>query len=69
MDCRSGAVLAVTLHGADEGDTATVLETLAQAGENVAKLIATVEPSSKPKAHLKGIEEVVGDKGYHSGET
>jgi transposase len=68
VDFQSGAVLAVTLQGADQGDTATVRETLAQAGENVAELIATEEPSSKPKAHLKGIEEVVGDKGYHSGE-
>lgn len=69
VDFSSGAVLAVTLQGADQGDTTTVLETLAQAGENVAELIATEEPSSKPKAHLQGIEEVVGDKGYHSGET
>jgi len=42
--------------------TTTVVETLAQAGENVAELIRTEEPSSKPKANLKGIEEVVGDK-------
>jgi transposase len=69
VDFSSGAVLAVTLQGADQGDTTTVLETLVQAGENVAELIATEEPSAKPKAHLKGIEEVVGDKGYHSGET
>jgi transposase len=68
LDFQTGAVLAVTLQGADQGDTTTVRETLAQAGENVADLIATEEPSSKPKAHLKGIEEVVGDKGYHSGE-
>jgi len=68
VDFQSGAVLAVTLQGADQGDTTTVRETLSQAGENVADLIATEEPSSKPKAHLKGIEEVVGDKGYHSGE-
>ena len=68
VDFQTGAVLAVTLQGADQGDTTTVRETLSQAGENVADLIATEEPSSKPKAHLKGIEEVVGDKGYHSGE-
>jgi transposase len=69
VDFESGAVLAVTLQGADQGDTTTVVETLAQAGENVAELIRAEEPSSKPKANLKGIEEVVGDKGYHSGET
>jgi transposase len=69
VDFETGAVLAVTLQGADQGDTTTVVETLAQAGENVAELIRTEEPSPKPKANLKGIEEVVGDKGYHSGET
>jgi transposase len=68
VDLASGAVLAVTLQGADQGDTTTVVETLAQAGENVAELIRTEEPSAKPKAHRKGIEEAVGDKGYHSGE-
>jgi len=69
VDLKTEAVLAVTLQEADQGDTTTVAETLAQAGENVAELIGTEEPSPKPKAHLKGIEEVVGDKGYHSGET
>ena len=44
-----------------------MVETLAQAGENVAELIGTEEPSQKPQVHLKGIEEVVADKGYHSG--
>src|SRR5215471_13061835 len=67
VDLQTGAVLAVTLQEADLGDTTTVVETLAQAGENVAELIRTEEPSPKPKAHLKGIEEVVGDKGYHRG--
>lgn len=67
VDLKSGAVLAVTLQGADSGDTRTVVETLAQAGENVAELIGTEEPSQKPQVHLKGIEEVVTDKGYHSG--
>lgn len=67
VDLQSGAVLAVTLQEADAGDTTTVRETLGQAGENVADLIGSEEPSSKPKVHLKGIEEVVADKGYHSG--
>jgi transposase len=67
VDLKSGAVLAVTLQEADTGDTTRVVETLRQAGENVAELIGTEEPSAKPKVHLmKGIEEVVGE-GYHSG--
>jgi transposase len=68
VDLKTGAVLAVTLQEADQGDTTTVLETLPRAGENGAELIGTEEPNQKPKMHLQGIEEVVTDKGYHSGE-
>jgi len=67
VDLKTGAVLAVTLQEADQGDTATVMETLIQAGENVAELIGTEAPDQKPQVHLTGIEEVVADKGYHSG--
>jgi transposase len=67
VDLESGAVLAVTLQEADHGDTTTVVETLAQAGENAAEMIETEEGNEKPKMHLPGIEEVVTDKGYHSG--
>jgi transposase len=67
VDMQTGAVLAVTLQEADQGDTTTVVETLVQAGENVAELIGTEAPDQKSKVHLKGIEEVVTDKGYHSG--
>jgi len=67
VDLKTGAVLAVTLQEADQGDTTTVLETLVQAGEHVAELIGTEGPDQKPQMHLKGIEEVVTDKGYHSG--
>jgi len=66
VDMKTGAVLAVTLQEADQGDTTTVRETLVQAGENVAELIGTETPGHEPKVHLKGIEEVVADKGYHS---
>ena len=44
VDFETGAVLEVTLRGADQGDTTTVVETLAQAGENTAELIRTEEP-------------------------
>jgi len=67
VDLQTGAVLAVTLQEADQGDTTTVVETLVQAGEHVAELIGTEAPDQKPQVHLKGIEEVVTDKGYHSG--
>jgi len=64
---KTGAILAVTLQEADQGDTTTVLETLVQAGENVAELIGTEAPYQKPQVHLTGVKEVVADKGYHSG--
>ena len=67
VDMETGAVLAVTLQPADQGDTTTIVETLAQAGENVADLIAREAAEPEPGVNLAGIEEVVGDKGYHSG--
>src|ERR1700740_1573035 len=68
VDLKTGAVLAVTLQEANQGDTTTVIETLGQAGENGAELIGTETTNQKPKMHRQGIEEVVTDKGYHSGE-
>src|SRR5271169_292650 len=67
VDLETGAVLAVTLQPADQGDTTTIVETLAEAGENVADLIAREAAEAEPGVNLEGIEEVVGDKGYHSG--
>jgi transposase len=70
VDMDTGAVVAVTLQEADLGDTTTVKETLAEAGATVAELIereADSRPAKKPQVNLGGIEEVVADKGYHSG--
>jgi transposase len=70
VDMDTGAVVAVTLQEAHLGDTTTVNETLAEAGAAVAELIereAEVAPQEKPQVNLGGIEEVVADKGYHSG--
>src|SRR5450631_2860270 len=69
VDLSSGAMLAVTLQGADQGDTTTIHQTLAEAGEAVAELIgheAAMAPSEEPKVNLGGIKEAVTDKGYHS---
>ena len=55
VDLADGAVLAVTVQPADRGDTSSYCETL-DAAQHEAK-----------KAHPDGIEEVVMDKGYHSG--
>src|ERR1700733_14289426 len=57
VDLSSGALLAVTLEPASEGDTTTVHKTLAHA-QAAARTI-----------HPLGVEELVADKGYHSGEV
>ena len=72
VDMESGAVIAVTLQAANQGDTTTIHETLAKAGEAVAELIereAEKAPEAKPQVHVNGITEMVADKGYHSGQT
>jgi hypothetical protein len=70
MDLDTGAIVAVTLQAADQGDTSTLDETLCEAGEQVAEQIrreVELRPQDKPKVHLQGIEELVTDKGYHRG--
>ena len=70
VDMDSGAVVAVTLQAADLGDTTTVHATLAEAGIAVAELVereAELHPEEEPKVNVDGIEELVADKGYHSG--
>jgi transposase len=67
VDLQTGAVLAVTLQPADQGDTTTIVETLAAAGVNVADLSAREVAKPEPKVNPAGIQEVVADKGYHSG--
>jgi len=70
VDLDSGAIMAVTLQEADKGDTATMDETLIEAGSAVAELAvreAELHPQAKPKVNVTGVEEIVADKGYHSG--
>jgi transposase len=70
VDPETGAVVAVTLQEADKGDTTTLDETLSEAGMAVAEQIgreAELHPNREPKVNVDGIEEVVADKGYHSG--
>src|ERR1039457_5774355 len=70
VDLDTGAVLAVTLQGADQGDTTTLDETLCAAGMAVAEQIgreAELRPHEEPLVNMAGIEEAVTDKGYHSG--
>jgi transposase len=70
VDLDTGAVVAVTLQAADQGDTTTLDETLCEAGLAVAELVrreAELQPDAKPRVNVAGIEEVIADKGYHSG--
>jgi transposase len=70
VDLDTGAVVAVTLQAADLGDTTTIEETLADAGLAVAELVereADLHPEEEPQVNVDGIEELVADKGYHSG--
>ena len=72
VDMETGAVAAVTLQAADQGDTTTIHKTLAEAGEAVAELMAREAeqaPEAKPQVCVNGISELVADKGYHSGPT
>lgn len=55
MDLTSGALLAVTLQPADQGDTTTIHKTLEEAQAVACEI------------NQAGVEEVVADKGYHSG--
>jgi transposase len=62
IDLETGAIVAVTLQGADEGDTTTIVETAIAAAEQVEAAQAEVK---EPQP----LEEIIGDKGYHSNQT
>ena len=67
VDLETGAIIAVTLQGADEGDTATITETVAEAGEWIAETAEAVNGEAPGKGvNPEGPSEVVADKGYHS---
>lgn len=67
MDKETGAIVAVTLHGADVGDTATIQETVAEAGERISGVVADTNSDEVVKqVSADGPREVVTDKGYHS---
>ena len=55
VDLPSGVIVAAEVHGADQGDTATMPKTLATADEAVMEA-----------GIAGGIAEVVGDRGYHA---
>jgi transposase len=69
VDMETGAIVAVTTHGGAVADTATVEETVLEAGVAVAGLTAEQTPAGEYKVPVDGVQEVVADKGYHSNEA
>src|SRR5947207_1303446 len=62
VDLETGAIVAVTVQGADQGDTTTLGETATAAADQIEDAQADVdEPQS--------LEEIIGDKGYHSNQS
>ncbi len=62
VDLDSGALVAVTLQGADVGDTASLVETAIAAAEQV-------EAAHAASAMPAELTEIIADKGYHSNQT
>jgi transposase len=70
VDLESGALLAVTLQSAADGDTRTVHETLAQCGESICEVAAeTNNEAVGERVNPEGPSELVLDKGYHSNDV
>jgi transposase len=63
VDLETGAVVGVTVQGADQGDTTTIAETVTTAAE---ELEAVAEATDGDTAV---IDELVADKGYHSNQV
>jgi transposase len=63
VDMETGAIVGVTVQGADQGDTTTIAETVTAAAEEL-EAVATVTDDETAV-----VEEVVADKGYHSNQV
>src|SRR3954470_14772119 len=58
----TGAIVGMTVQGADQGDTATIAETVTAAADELAAATVT-------DGETAVIEAVVADKGYHSNQV
>ena len=63
VDLETGAVVGVTVQGADQGDTTTIAETVTTAAEELEAVAAATDGDTAV------IDEVVADKGYHSNQV
>jgi len=59
VDLETGAIVGVTVQDADDGDTETSIETMIKAAEQIERVRLAGD----------GLQEVVGDKGYHSNQS
>jgi transposase len=59
VDLETGAIVGVTVQDADDGDAETSRETLTTAAEQIEAVLPEGD----------GLQEVVGDKGYHSNQS
>ena len=62
VDLETGAIVGITVQGADQGDTTTIADTLTAAAEDL-------EAATVTDDHTVVIDEVVADKGYHSNQV
>ncbi len=67
VDMETGAVVAVHLTGADQGDTTSMPFTVMAAEENLAQVAK--DPIAARQLHPATASEVVADKGYHSNDV
>jgi transposase len=59
VDLETGAIVAVTVQGADEGDTTTIVDTVTAAVEQIEAAQAAIDEPQR-------LAEIIADKGYHS---
>jgi transposase len=67
VDLETGAIVAVTLQGADRGDTTTLYDTVTEAAVQLNQVAADEQTGAGMAQPV--VQEVVGDKGYHSNQT
>ena len=63
VDMDTGAIVGVTVQGADQGDTTTIAETVTAAAEELEAVTTATD------GHTAVIETLVADKGYHSNQV
>jgi transposase len=63
VDMETGAIVGITVQGADQGDTTTIADTVTAAAEDL-EAVATATDD-----HTAVIGAIVADKGYHSNQV